>query len=584
MVQSTKIFAGVIALTATLALALPSRDGCPDLKASDFEKETLFLTAQFGDHALPNGVAPFYNPKGEVDVLVTLYTGEVIVWEDSTKKPKVLMNLADLGANIHKHEDGVVGVATHKNFTQNGWFYAFYIVSGKNRISRFKYDFTSKSVNKASEAVILDFPVDMNSGNDPKYGHTGGGLSFDLNGNLWIGGGDNYQEGDQLSSEKSSACTGDLRGGILRIKPLDTYADGSKNPGKDVSYSIPQGNFAEHYKSISSDYSNPVKVRPELFAKGTRNAYNVHAHPTRNLVTWGDCGPDFGVEGMPWGDGETEEVNYTHEPGFFGFPYFTAKNLKLNGSGSRDPNNTISAPGTNRCPNGATLPKPKPAVAGYLWRHPKGQTPQIFTCATAANIVSYYKDKESKGGMPPQFHDIFIAGDWGYHWVKWGRFGGAGTDGAFQSFDMNGAAFDGKTFDAPVASTQGPDGLVYFGEHGRGGWWWTTPGSKVSRIRYKGPVITEDCKATVKDPIIFPPVGIQAKFSSLEGLRLTGNKLLVPGTGSFTLVLRTLKGELVSEVQGLASQELSIDTKGHKVLVAQITVGSKSYSQKLFNL
>ena len=128
------------------------------------------------------------------------------------------------------------------------------IVVGHNVISRFTLNAAGTAVVAGSEQEILRVPK-VKVGNDNSDGvagqntysaHVGGGsLSFDSDGDLYIGtgddvdpfgaGGNGYAPMDQRYPERydarnTSANTNDLRGKILRIKPL-ADAPGARGRG-----------------------------------------------------------------------------------------------------------------------------------------------------------------------------------------------------------------------------------------------------------------------------------------------------------------------------------------------------------------
>ena len=134
---------------------------------------------------------------------------------------------------------------------------------GYNQISRFTVNELGTAVVPNSERVILRVPKVKIAGNPVIFpggpasstpGHVGGaGLDFDADGNLVLGVGDdavpagnghnNYPPMEHRASEradarKTSANTGDLRGKVLRIKPLEDIAAGTA-PGAGATYSTP---------------------------------------------------------------------------------------------------------------------------------------------------------------------------------------------------------------------------------------------------------------------------------------------------------------------------------------------------------
>src|SRR5690606_27880545 len=138
-------------------------------------------------------------------------------------------------------------------------------------------------------------------------------MSFDTEGNLYLGTGDdvdpfmgqshNYAPIDQRYPERydarnTSANTNDLRGKILRIKPL---ANASGEPGVGTTYTIPEGNMFE---------PGTPQTKPEILAMGFRNPFTIHADPNDpGAVVVGEYGPDAGSDSGTYGPGGVIEWN-----------------------------------------------------------------------------------------------------------------------------------------------------------------------------------------------------------------------------------------------------------------------------------
>src|SRR3546814_4830901 len=120
----------------------------------------------------------------------------------------------------------------------------------------------------------------------PDSGHTGGGMTWDNEGNLYLSTGDGtsysqYESIHYLDKEdstkvydvaRSSGNTNDLRGKVLRIIPQ-----------LDGSYTIPDGNlFAE----------NTSKTRPEIYVMGNRNPWRLSIDSKTGYLHWVEVGPD----------------------------------------------------------------------------------------------------------------------------------------------------------------------------------------------------------------------------------------------------------------------------------------------------
>jgi cytochrome c len=107
-------------------------------------------------------------------------------------------------------------------------------------------------------------------------------------------------------AQRSAANTRDLRGKILRIRPLD-----------DGTYEIPPGNLFP---------ANGSAGRPEIFVMGCRNPFRFGIHPSAGWLYWGDVGPDADFEDLARGPAGHDELNLARAPGNHGWPYFLADN------------------------------------------------------------------------------------------------------------------------------------------------------------------------------------------------------------------------------------------------------------------
>ena len=147
------------------------------------------------------------------------------------------------------NEQGLLGLAFHPSFPDNGWFYVNYTAANPARtvISRFTVSETDPNVaDPSSEVVILEVP-------QPYSNHNGGQIAFGPDGYLYIAFGDGGSGGDPHGNGQNRAT---LLGAIARID-VNASTD-------STAYGIPPGNpFA----------GNNEGFREELFAYGLRNPW-----------------------------------------------------------------------------------------------------------------------------------------------------------------------------------------------------------------------------------------------------------------------------------------------------------------------
>ncbi|MCR4327074.1 MAG: PQQ-dependent sugar dehydrogenase [Nanoarchaeota archaeon] len=182
-------------------------------------------------------------------------------------------NMVELRENFD--ERGLLGVAFHPDFKDNGKFFVYYSaplrVAGPNewdhtsRVSEFIVE--GNRVNISSERIILE--VD-----EPSFNHNGGQLAFGNDGYLYIslgdgGGADDVGLGHPALGNGQDTRT--LLGSILRI-----------DVNKGVPYSIPM--------------DNPFvgkEGRDEVYAYGLRNPFRMSFDKETGRLFAGDVGQNL---------------------------------------------------------------------------------------------------------------------------------------------------------------------------------------------------------------------------------------------------------------------------------------------------
>ncbi|GAA1799590.1 PQQ-dependent sugar dehydrogenase [Agromyces neolithicus] len=283
-------------------------------------------------------------------VLHTTRRGEVRL-TDPTQGTTTVVNTIDVYANS---EDGLQTIALDPGFEENNWVYLYYAPrtmtapypsttptgsapntlpagadesywdqwKGYNQLSRFTWNAETKSLDLASEQVIIK--VDVQRG---QCCHVAGDIAWDNDGNLLLSTGDNTPAGTPgangyapnndrvgynpgLDTRRGAGNSNDLRGKILRIDVQD-----------DGSYTIPAGNlFAP---------GTPL-TRPEIFVTGLRNPFRMDYNAETGAVTWGDYGPDAGTASDLRGPMGYVEWQSTTKPINGGWPYCHGPNANYN--------------------------------------------------------------------------------------------------------------------------------------------------------------------------------------------------------------------------------------------------------------
>ncbi len=198
----------------------------------------------------------------------------------------VFLDIQDRLSSDDGGEAGLLGLAFHPNFENNGYFYVNYIADTPFRtvISRFSVSDGDPDVaDPESETVLLEF-------NQTNSLHNGGQMFFGpSDGFLYITSGDGGPS-EGVSTESQDLTN--LFGAILRID-VD-------NPDEGLEYGIPNDNpFA----------GNMSGFREEIYAYGLRNPWRASIDPLTGLLITADVG-----------QADREEIDIV-EPGMnYGWP------------------------------------------------------------------------------------------------------------------------------------------------------------------------------------------------------------------------------------------------------------------------
>jgi glucose/arabinose dehydrogenase len=150
------------------------------------------------------------------------------------------------------NEEGLLGLAFHPNYKENGEFFVYYSAQNPRRsvVSRFKVSKDDpRKADPASEEVIWQ------SKEDPFENHNGGCIEFGPDGFLYISLGDGGAADDPLKTGQNPT---DWFGSILRID-VD-------NPSGGQQYGIPATNPALREAKMKH-------WAPEVYAIGLRNVW-----------------------------------------------------------------------------------------------------------------------------------------------------------------------------------------------------------------------------------------------------------------------------------------------------------------------
>ena len=168
------------------------------LNAQTYELDPLPFTFEFPvDIATANDGRLFIvEQRGRIMVINT----------DGTKQESAFLNI--INQVNFGGERGLLGIALHPNFLENGLFYVNYTnIQGTTIISSFRLEAGATSVSSNTENELLRIA-------QPFGNHNGGCLKFGPDGYLYIGLGDGGSGGDPQNFSQNN---GELLGKMLRI-------------------------------------------------------------------------------------------------------------------------------------------------------------------------------------------------------------------------------------------------------------------------------------------------------------------------------------------------------------------------------
>ena len=214
----------------------------------------------------PDGIFP--DPTNSNRLFVIEQAGVIKVFNNA-QNVSISSVFLDISSRVlYGGEQGLLGLAFHPNYSQNGYFYVDYVADNPRRTVIARFSVTANDANVADsnrQQVILEI-------SQPFSNHKGGQLAFGPDGYLYIGVGDGGSEGDPNGNGQNLST---LLGKILRID-VNTQSNGR-------NYGIPSDNpFA----------GNTAGYREEIYAYGFRNPWRFSFDSATGALWVGDVGQD----------------------------------------------------------------------------------------------------------------------------------------------------------------------------------------------------------------------------------------------------------------------------------------------------
>jgi cytochrome c len=375
---------------------------------------------------------------------------------------------------VSEAEEGLVGIVAHPDFKNNHWIYMYYADPKDTKHVLARWEFHDDSLYASTKKILMEIPTQREV-----CCHTGGGMAFDQQGNLFLTVGNNtanpqsgtasYDERPGRSSwddQRGSGNTNDLRGKILRI-----------HPENDGSYTIPEGNLFPR---------GTAKTKPEIFVMGDRNPWRISVDSKTGYVYWGEVGPDASVDSV-YGSRGYDEFNQARKAGFFGWPYFIGDNkayVKYNYADSSYGEKFNPEHPVNNSPNNTGLRELPPAQKAFIW-YPYGTSdtfPLVGSSGrSAVGGPVFHKDnfKNAARPWPSYFEDKWLITDFMRGWIMAVSLD---NNANYKSMEQ---VLPNENFSSVIDMQFSPDGDLYLLEYGTA-WFQGNANSALVRIEYNG--------------------------------------------------------------------------------------------------
>ncbi|UBM59035.1 PQQ-dependent sugar dehydrogenase [Marinilongibacter aquaticus] len=409
-------------------------------------------------------------------------------------------------------EEGLMGVVADPNFEQNNWIYMYYADPDTPKHVLARWEFKDDYLVDDSKKILLEVPTQRE-----ECCHTGGGMTWDPQGNLYLtvgnntvnprSGASNLNEAPGHKNEDDQRTDGnsnDLRGKILRIHP---EADGS--------YTIPEGNLF------------PVgmeKTRPEIYTMGHRNPWRPSIDTQTGYLYWGEVGPDASKDSI-WGPKGYDEFNQAKKAGFFGWPYFIANSRPYNHYNSEDGTYgepfDVNHPVNESVNNTGLRELPTPVVPAFIYYPygPSEEFPLVGTAGRSATGGPVFREADFKNAerpWPAYFEGKWLITEFMRGWIMSITMD---ENGDYKSMER---ILPDKNFSGAIDMDFGPSGDLYVLEYGTA-WFKGNANSRLVRLEYNAgnrkPIV--EAQASVWSG----ELPLQVDFSSEGTMDYDGDKL-----------------------------------------------------------
>jgi glucose/arabinose dehydrogenase len=217
------------------------------------------------------------SPVNDGRLFVIQQDGQIRVFENEVLNPEPFLDINQaVTADAPPGERGLLGLAFHPNYAQNGLFYVDYTTSNADVVARYKVSDTDyNKADPTSGQIILSIP-------DYASNHNGGMIEFGADGYLYVSTGDGGGQGDprldgQAISRTDSTCmTNNCEPLLAKILRIDI-----DHPANGKEYGIPSTN---PYAGGGGE--------PEILIRGLRNPWRWSFDRMTGDLWIGDVGQD----------------------------------------------------------------------------------------------------------------------------------------------------------------------------------------------------------------------------------------------------------------------------------------------------
>ncbi len=255
----------------------------------------------FGSLTFSRPVALVSQP-GELNrYFVVEQAGRIYVITNLASPTKTLFMDISSRVDSSDNEEGLLGMAFHPDWENNGYFYLFYTINttvngtfGRHdRLARYQIDPSNPTagLSNSEQPLISQF--------DEEGNHNGGDLHFGADGFLYVSTGDEGGGGDNRNN--SRFINKDFFSAILRID-VDKRS-GNREPNSHPSvhldgankayYSVPDDNPFIGTTSFNGQAIEPNTVRTEFWAAGFRNPWRFSFDSATGLLYCADVGQNL---------------------------------------------------------------------------------------------------------------------------------------------------------------------------------------------------------------------------------------------------------------------------------------------------